>query len=309
MSKIESFLKASRFNVIPVMIIPVVLGSVGAFSWQQTFHWFLFVVTLVGASAMHLFSNMINDLWDYRNDVDSAAGQTEGAISTNSQFLTKGIWSERKFAAWTWGMLALALVCGVVLAISSGYMVIVYGFLGALIAYFYVAPPIRFGYRGKGYSEIAIVLAFGVLPVLGSYYAQTAQFDWRALMVSLPIGGLTTLILFNHHFLHWRADQAAGKRTLVVVFGEKKTLRFSVLLLVLSFVVLVLAIGTGALPWYSLAGILTVFPIIGVYRNLKEHNPSAAYLPLMAESLKVSIRCGAVMAVSLLIQGFLSLFY
>ena len=70
MDKLNLFIKASRFQVIPVMIIPIILGALGAYAWKGTFHPWLFAITLLGAGAAHLFSNMINDLWDYRNSVE-----------------------------------------------------------------------------------------------------------------------------------------------------------------------------------------------------------------------------------------------
>ena len=180
-----------------------------------------------------------------------------------------------------------------------------YAVAGALIAYFYVAPPIRFGYRGKGYSEVGILLAFGVLPVLGSYYVQTGGFDLRALLASLAIGILTTLVLFNRHFLHWQADRDSGKRTLVVVWGEKRALRFSMLLHVLAYVALAACVICGTLPWYSLVALITIVPAFRVYAKLKDSNPPQAYLPLMSASLKTVLRCGLLIVLALLIQGFL----
>lgn len=120
--KAEAFMRASRFRVLPIMIIPVILGGLAAYVWEDMFHPFLFIITLIGAWAAHLFSNMVNDLWDFRNQVDIAAKETAATISTNSGFLANGTWSERTFSSLTWA-------------------------LGALIAYFYVAPPIKFGYR------------------------------------------------------------------------------------------------------------------------------------------------------------------
>ncbi|MCR2803733.1 prenyltransferase [Paenibacillus soyae] len=301
----KPFMKASRFRVIPVMLIPVALGALGAYVWEGAFHPLLFLLTLFGAGAAHLFSNMINDLWDYKNGTDGAAKGTEGAISTNSGFLTNGTWSFGKFRLVTWLLFALAAASGIALSILSGWAVIVFGLAGAFIAYFYVAPPIRFGYRGKGYSEIAILLAFGVLPVTGAYYVQAGGLDYRALLLSLPIGLLTTLILFNHHFLHWEADRSAGKRTLVVVWGEKRALRFSRALLLLAYASLIVCVMTAALPLYALLALPTAVPIYLVYGRLQAHNPSAAYLPLMGASLKATVRCGAVLIAVLIIQGAL----
>lgn len=305
MNKWTLFRKASRFQVIPVMLIPVFLGALGAFVWKGEFHPILFMVTLIGAGAAHLFSNMINDLWDYRSGADTAAKNTPEVISTNSGFLAGGIMSEKAFARLTWSLLGIAVLCGVVLSLYSGWPVIVFGGLGGLIAYFYVAPPIQFGYRGKGLSELAILLSFGVLPIMGSYYVQTGDLSLRSALLSMPIGLLTTLVLFNHHFLHWQADKQAGKHTLVVVWGEKRALRFSKTLLALAYAFLVLCIFMGILPAYAIVALLTAIPLYRVYGRLKEHNAPAAYLPLMGASLQASIRCGLVMMAALLIQGIL----
>lgn len=300
------FKKASRFQVIPVMLVPVILGALGAFVWKGEFHPVLFLITLVGAGAAHLFSNMVNDLWDYRSGTDEVARNTPEVISTNSGFLSGGVMSERTFAAITWTMLAIAGVCGVGLALYSGWPVLVFGGLGGLIAYFYVAPPIQFGYRGKGLSEVAILLSFGVLPIMGAYYVQTQELSVRSMLLSLPVGLLTTLLLFNHHFLHWQADRQAGKKTLVVVWGEERALRFSKMLLLLAYASLIVCVMDGALPIYGLLAIFTALPLYRVYAKLGKVNPSPAYLPLMGASMKASIRCGGIMGLALLIQGIIS---
>ncbi|MUT66232.1 prenyltransferase [Paenibacillus sp. NEAU-GSW1] len=305
MQRLTQFKKAARTRVLPVMLIPVALGALGAFVWDGAFHFGLFLLTLIGSAAVHLFSNMINDLWDYYNGTDEAAKSTEGAISTNSGYLTNGTWQLRTFAAVTWGLFAVAAACGIILSIISGWMVLVFGVLGALLAYFYVAPPIRFGYRGKGYSEIAILLSFGVLPVAGAYYVQTSHLDYRALLLSLPIGLLTTLILFNHHFLHWQADKQAGKRTLVVVWGERRALQFSRSLMLLAYTALIVCVIFGALPFYALLALLTIWPLNKVYGKLTETNPSPAYLPLMGGSLQATIRSGIIMIAALIVQGLI----
>ena len=211
----------------------------------------------------------------------------------------------RKFEMITWGLFGIAALSGIILSLISGWWAFIFGGLGGLIAYFYVAPPIQFGYRGKGYSEIAILLSFGILPVMGAYYVQTSHMDVRALLLSLPIGLLTTLILFNHHFLHWQADRQAGKKTLVVVWGEKRALIFSRVLLLLAFLSLIACVLAGALPPYALIALLTMIPLYLVYGRLKSSNRSEAYLPLMGASTMTTMRCGAVLILSLIIQGII----
>ncbi|MBP2001923.1 1,4-dihydroxy-2-naphthoate octaprenyltransferase [Paenibacillus shirakamiensis] len=306
MNKWTLFKKASRFQVIPVMLVPVILGALGAYVWKGVFHPVLFILTLVGAGAAHLFSNMVNDLWDYRSGADTAARDTPDVVSTNSGFLANGTMSERTFAMMTWSLFGIAALCGITLAWFAGWPVLVFSGLGGLIAYFYVAPPLQFGYRGKGLSEIAILLSFGVLPIMGTYYVQTQELSALSIMLSLPVGLLTTLVLFNHHFLHWQADRQAGKNTLVVVWGEERALRFSKMLLWLSYISVVVCVLIGALPVYGLLSLLTIFPLYKVYTGLSQHNPSKAYLPLMGASVQASTRCGLIMSAALLIQGLIA---
>ncbi|MNW48767.1 1,4-dihydroxy-2-naphthoate octaprenyltransferase [compost metagenome] len=303
MSKLSLFIKASRFWAVTVMLVPVFLGGIGAYVWKGEFHPALFILTLIGAASAHLFSNMINDLWDYRNGADVAAKENPNLISTNSGLLSGGIMSERIYAAITWSLLGLAVISAVILSIFSGWLVMAYCVLGGLIAYFYVAPPIRYGYRGKGYSEIAILLSFGVLPIMGTYYVQTGEFSYGLVLLAMPVGILTTMLLFNHHFLHWQADEQAGKKSLVVVWGEKKSLRFSKTMLFLAYAFVVICVVTRVLPVYALIALLTAIPLYKVYGGLKEENPSAAYLPLMGASQKASVRCGIVMMAAMLVQG------
>jgi len=304
-NKLRVLMKATRIRVIPVMLIPVILGALGAYVWEGIFHPILLLITLLGSGAAHLFSNMINDLWDYRNGVDEAAKQTEGLITTNSGFLTNGIISERIFASITWGLFGIAVLCGVTLSFLSGWWAFVLGLIGGLIAYFYVAPPLKFGYRGKGYSEIAILLSFGILPIAGAYYVQTGHFDYRAVLLSLPVGLLTTLLLFNHHFLHWQADKASGKNTLVVIWGEERSLKFSRFLMFMSYGSLVLCVILDILPVYGLVALITALPIYTVYGRLGSTNQSHAYLPLMGASSRAAIRCGGIMVICLMIQGLI----
>lgn len=305
MKKWEFFKQLTRIFSISVMIVPVILGTVAAYAVTKEFHWFLFVLALVGAVSAHIFSNIINDVWDYRNGVDTKAVELEGDIATHTGILTSGQITVKRHATFAWGFLLLAVVCGLILTIVCGWPILVMTVLGALIAYFYVAPPIKFGYRGKGYGEIFIFVSFGVLPVLGAYYVQTGEFHLTPLLLSFPVGMLTTMLLYNHHFLHRSADAATGKNTLVVVWGEEKGLRASKVMTTLAYIFVILAVVFQALPVYGLVAIISVIPLYKVYKSLgSKGNPTEAYLPLFGASQQSSVLCGLIMIVALLIQSF-----
>ncbi|MEI0738694.1 prenyltransferase [Paenibacillus sp. JTLBN-2024] len=268
------------------------------------FNVWLFLITLVGAAAAHLFSNMINDLWDYKSGTDTAAKEAVDAVSTNSGFDEPGM--ERPQVC---GHHLGTFCAGCRLRHRAGDL---FRHLGVCFRSPRRADRLllrgasaEVRVPGKGYSEIAILLSFGVLPVMGAYYVQTSHLDLRALLLSLPIGLLTTLILFNHHFLHWQADRQAGKRTLVVVWGEKRALAFSRFLLFLAAVMLVISVIAGALPVYGLLALPAMLPLYQVYGRLKPQNSSHAYLPLMGASVKSAQLSGLIMIVCLVIQGLI----
>ena len=222
MSKPRLFLAVTRARTLPVMAAPVIIGS--ALAWQQgaPFQWGLFVLALLGALAAHLGANVINDVFDFGAGADQAAqaimpqGNT---VATGSQFLLNGRLSINAYRGLAVACFATALLCGIILSFFRPWALL-FGLIGFLLAFFYVAPPLRLAYIGRGLGELDILISFGILPLVGSFYVQTGTVTYTALLASLPIGLYTMVVLYFYHFLHWRADESVGKITPVVALGE-----------------------------------------------------------------------------------------
>ena len=75
-----------------------------------------------------------------------------------------------------------ALAVGVFLTVRVGWPILGFAVLGGLAAIFYVAPPIRWAYRGLG--ETVIALSYGPWMVLGSLYLHARAVSWEALWAS-----------------------------------------------------------------------------------------------------------------------------
>ncbi len=152
MSKFQLFLQTTRARTLPVMIFPVVIGA--ALAWQQgsIFQWGLFALTLLGALAAHLGANVVNDVFDFGAGADQAArdiaakGET---LATGSQFLLNQQLSIKTYRLLAVGCFAVALLCGIILSFYRPFA-LVFGVLGFLLAFFYVAPPLRLAYIGRG---------------------------------------------------------------------------------------------------------------------------------------------------------------
>src|SRR5207248_9706331 len=163
-------------------------------------------------------------VFDFAEGTDQAAQQLvpEGTtVATGSQALMSGKLSYTVYRGMAAALFALALLCGILLTFFRPWA-IAFGVAGFLLAFFYVAPPLRLAYVGRGLGELDILVSFGMLPLVGSYYVQTGTITLSALLASLPIGLFTMAVLYFHHFLHWRADEEVGKITPIVALGERR---------------------------------------------------------------------------------------
>lgn len=296
--------KATRAGVLLVMMLPVLFGAALAFAFNHSFNLWLLLLTVLGAGAAHLASNTVNDYWDYKSGADTAADTVAGGVGTHSGVLTKGLMTPKQVAGLTTVLFAIALACGVALTWLVGWPVLAFAVAGFLLAYFYVAPPIAYGYVGGGLGEIGVLLSFGVLPVMGSYYVQTGMVSWLPLLASLPIGLLTTAILFNHSFLQWQADAQVHKNTPVVALGPERALTVSGWLIIAAYATIALNVLLGVLPWYALAALITVPVIMKGLQTARQIKAVPGYGALMAATLSTDVNTSLVLIASLLVAAF-----
>jgi 1,4-dihydroxy-2-naphthoate octaprenyltransferase len=304
MNKVQMFSTVTRARTLPVMVVPVIIGALLAWQQGSSFSWWLFLFTLFGALAAHLGANLINDIFDFEQGTDQAAYDLRlngTTVTTGSPLLLNGQLSPRTYRLLAVACFALALLCGIILTVFRPW-VLLFAILGFLLAFFYVAPPLRLAYIGRGLGEVDIFLSFGVLPLVGAFYVQAGTVTPVALLVSLPIGLYTMAVLYFHHFLHWRGDQKAGKITPVVALGEHGARVVGALILSgIALIILVLA-STQVLPWYSIVAALTVIPI---QLALREANGELKYyLKLMATNMNNNLLAALIIIAALLVRGF-----
>jgi 1,4-dihydroxy-2-naphthoate octaprenyltransferase len=304
MSRFQLLFQATRARTLPVMIVPVLIGSLLAWQQGHAFQWGLFVLTLIGALAAHLGANVVNDVFDFSEGADQAAQSimAEGTtLVTGSNALLSGKLSYRAYQVLAAALFALALLCGILLTFFRPWA-LAFGVAGFLLAFFYVAPPLRLAYIGRGVGELDILLSFGILPLVGSYYVQAGTVTINVLLASLPIGLYTTAVLYFHHFLHWRADKTVGKVTPVVALGEARARMVGAILLVLIAVTIVLDAALGVFPWYSALAALTVIPVWVALR--KATGDLKHYLNLMASNMNGNLSAALLILAALLVSGF-----
>jgi len=286
------------------MAAPVLIGSVLAWQQGSPFEWGFFMLALTGALAAHLGANLINDVFDFGAGTDQAAQAITpqgNTIATGSRYLLNGKLTITYYRKLAFACFAIAFICGVMLSIFRPWSLI-FGITGFLLAYFYVAPPIRLAYIGRGLGEIDILISFGILPLVGAFYVQSGTITLTALLASLPIGLYTMVVLYFHHFLHWRADKEAAKITPVVALGENGARIVGGLLLLLIAITIIVDVYLKVFPWYTIFAALTLIPVVVDLQRAT--GDLKHYVKLMTTNFNANLLSSLIILASLLFSGF-----
>ena len=234
------FASASLF---PVFAIGCYYAGIG----DSLFSPLSLTLTTFGILFFHLFSNLYNDYFDVTSGTDEAnteyfnagmnSSMLKGAqLSGGSRAVELGLITIKgtKSLANIMFVLGLLTAAGILYTsyLNTGSTINAYyssiiALTGILIGYFYTAKPIRLSSR-YGLGEVSIFLAFGPLLTLGTGFAisnETIQLFsnefYNLLVLGIPIGILTTNILFINQYPDYTSDKKVGKNHLVVLLGKK----------------------------------------------------------------------------------------
>ncbi len=221
MQKIKVWLRAARLRTLPLSVSGILAGTALAASYGVRDGW-LFLLTLGTTLSYQITSNFANDYGDGVKGTDNhqrigpQRALQQGALSAGS--LKKGIIISSLVSA----LFTLATLFRAFGLEHLGYLAL-FCTLGALsiwAAIRYTVGQGAYGYRGLG--DLFVFLFFGILSVLGTLFLYTRQLTAEALLPAIAIGALSTAVLNLNNLRDWKSDQAAGKRTLVVLMGYRR---------------------------------------------------------------------------------------
>jgi 1,4-dihydroxy-2-naphthoate octaprenyltransferase len=270
-TKLFAWMVITRAPFLTATIVPIAAGAAWAAARGQAgpFPWGLFGLAMLGGIALHIAANTFNDYFDWKSGADPANNDYFLPYSGGSRSIELGLISERSLLLVAWFALAIAALAGLPFLLLRGPALLLFGLAGAFSAYYYTAPPLRLAAR-KGLGELLVGLNFGPLMTAGTVFALTGHLRWEDFFIGLPIGLLTTAILWINQFPDMAADAAAGKRNLVVVLG-KENARWGYLLIVAAAFASVLAgVALNVLPISALlmlAGLpLAIYTVTTLFR-------------------------------------------
>jgi 1,4-dihydroxy-2-naphthoate octaprenyltransferase len=168
----------------------------------------------------------------------------------------------------------IAIGIGIFLGIQRGAFVLLLLAIGFFCAYFYTAPPIRFGYRGLG--ELAQLLCFGPGIGIGAYYVQSQRISWEAFWGTLPFGIMLFSMITINEIPDYLEDRKGGKLNLVARFGRETGVWLFILSLVAAYGSILAGVLLGRIPILGLVCLLTLpvaYKTISVLRARHHQEP------------------------------------
>jgi 1,4-dihydroxy-2-naphthoate polyprenyltransferase len=285
-------------------LLPVTLGGVVA--WTQsisprtprgTFHLITFVLTVIAVLLLQTSAHLINDYYDYIRGIDTNNSLGPGGL------IQQGIIKPARVLAVGLVALALGAILGTLAAKSGGWIVIVFGLMGVLAAYFYSGIP-------KGLSSLALgeficFFIFGPLITIGAYAMQTGHLDRIVYIYSISLGLLATAFIHLNNMRDTESDAPAGKLTLASLLGLRLSRTLYVILVVGAYAPVV-ALGLPRNAPHIVLVVLWTFPIlvIAITTVIRTASPASLHTA-MFETLKLETLFAMLLIVALIVNAYL----
>lgn len=217
---------AARPKTLVAGLIPVMLGSALAYH-VGNFHWGILVAALFGCLAIQIGTNYVNDAADFQRGADNADRLGPARMAAEGRLTPRSLY---------WGAASaflFAAVAGIYLVFTAGPWLLVIGLVSILFAVAYTAGPFPLAYLGLG--DLFVLIFFGLVAVLGTYFAHTGQVTTDALYLAFATGFHGVALIAVNNLRDIPTDAKVGKKTLAVRMGDRGSRIYYALLVVLPY--------------------------------------------------------------------------
>jgi 1,4-dihydroxy-2-naphthoate octaprenyltransferase len=300
--KAFAWLIGVRAPFLTASVVPVVLGGAIAWATRDALNWGLLFLALIAGALLHLSVNVFNDYFDNRSGNDPLNVAFIRPFSGGSRVIQMGLLSPLEVLFGAILLSAISAGIGGVLAWAAGPWVIAFGVAGLISGVFYVAGPFNWASRGVG--EFVVGLNFGTLMTLGSYYVQTGRVDWAPAIASIPAAALIAAVLYVNEFPDFAADEAVGKRTLIVRLGRQRAVIGYAFLMTVPYVVVPVGVGFDVLPVQALIATLTLpLSLRAVQCAARYHSQPLELAPANALTIIIHLSTGLLLTLAFVWDG------
>jgi 1,4-dihydroxy-2-naphthoate octaprenyltransferase len=203
----------ARPRTLPAAVVPVLVGT--AVAAGSGIIWWRAAAALVVALALQVAVN-------YANDLSDGLRGTDGPGRVGPQRLVgSGLATPQEVRLAMLGAFAVAVMAGLSLAAAVTPWLLLVGVASVAAGWFYTGGPRPYGYLGLG--EVFVFVFFGLVATVGSAYVHQQQVPAVAWLAATAVGFLACALLVVNNLRDLPGDAEAGKRTLAVRLGDRRT--------------------------------------------------------------------------------------
>lgn len=228
MSGAKLWIYAARPKTLVVGLSPILIGTALAYA-GGSFNLSYFLWTLLGAMMIQIGTNYSNDYYDFKKGADD---QNRKGFK---KVLEAGLTTEKAMRNAFLLCFFVAAVASLVLAMRGGLILVLIGAICITFSLLYTAGPMPLAYLGLG--DVFVLIFYGPVATLFTYYLQTLCFDVSAFVASLAPGLLGVAVITVNNIRDIETDKKVSKKTLPVRFGKRFGQIHYTLMITLSFFV------------------------------------------------------------------------
>lgn len=272
--KITKTIKFWINNARPYSIPMTILSWLAAFSYsaKQGGNVICGLIALIGILLVHLATNLCDDYFDYKR-LSCDKEFLNNSKEIKCRYLRNGQATINDLKNVIILMLFIASICAGILFIFSGWYVILFALAILPIAIFYSQLS------GKGFGDLAVILAYGPIMYEGIYYVMTGKLSLDILILSISCSMFINTVLYAHMLMDFDEDVCSSKRTLCTIFKTKQNaLKFMSFFYIIGyFSITALAVKTN--NYFYLLSLLTIPLVFDLFNLLSIYNKNKDILP------------------------------
>lgn len=285
-SPFSIWFSTARPKTLPLALASILVGSALA-NWAGQFDWLTTMLALVTTILLQILSNFANDYGDHIKGSDTT--ERIGPLRAIQHGQITG--EQLKKSLFVVGALAfLSGVCLIIYAYQSLQDLAVFltlGVIAIVAAITYTVGKKPYGYLGLG--DVSVLIFFGFLAVLGTFYLQTHRLPLIMLLPAFGCGLLAVAVLNINNLRDIEQDKKAGKGTLIVRIGSQNGRVYHVLLLVLAILSYLIFGLLTFRHWYSFTFLLALPLIIKHGKFVYQHKTPSELRPILGQMAGIAL--------------------
>ena len=133
--------------------------------------------------------------------------------------------------------------------------------------------------------------------MIGAYFVQTGRITAESAVASLPLAFLVADIILINEFQDSQADEAAGKRTLIVRLGTRRGAVLYAATAALAFLSIAIGVAAGIFPPLALVALAPApLALRAALTARRHHAETAALAPANAATILCHLLTGICLA-------------